>query len=75
LADAVVRVRFEELFGDLAAACESVQMIGSTLHIVTNNSALSHQLQIDAQAVIKRLNEGSPTRRVRSLKVQTGRRG
>ena len=43
---------------------------------MTPNPALAHQLRHDAERLLKRLNEeGQLPRRIRRLRVQTGRRG
>ncbi len=70
------RMAVREILGpELAAACETVEIRGSTLTIVTANPALAHQLRIDGESLIGRLNALGLGRQVRELKVRTGRAG
>ena len=69
------RLAFAEILGPaLAADCESLELHGSALTVTTPNPALAHQLRLDAEQVLVRLNDSSPGRRIRTLKVRTGRR-
>jgi hypothetical protein len=65
---------FREVVGDtLAAGCESIQVRGSTLSITTSNPALAHQLRLDSERLMQRLNQESRLRRqVRSIRVRVG---
>jgi hypothetical protein len=70
------RLAFVEILGPaLAADCETLELHGSSLTITTPNPALAHQLRLDAQQLLERLNLASPGRTIRTLKVRTGRRG
>ena len=69
------RLAFAEILGAaLAADCETLELHGSVLTVVTPNPALAHQLRLDAEQLLERLNLASPGRRIRTLKVRTGRR-
>lgn len=69
-----VRLAFAEILGPaLAADCEEIEIRGSTLTVITPNPALAHQLRVDTEQLLGRLNESSPGRRIRTLKVRTGR--
>ena len=69
------RLAFAEILGPaLAADCESLELHGSALTVTTPNPALAHQLRLDAEQLLERLNDSSPGRRIRTLKVRTGRR-
>jgi len=70
-----LRQAFREVLGEaLATACEIIEVRGSTLSISTGNPALAHQLRLDAQELIRRLNaQARPTRPVLALKVRIGR--
>ena len=70
------RLAMNEILGPaLAAECESVELHGSVLTVVTPNPALAHQLRLDASDLLARLNQAGPGRLIRTLKVRTGRRG
>ncbi len=69
------RLAFAEILGgDLARDCETLELHGSTLTVITPNPALAHQLRLDAEQLLERLNAATPGRRIRALKVRTGRR-
>jgi predicted nucleic acid-binding Zn ribbon protein len=69
------RLAFAEILGPaLAADCETLELHGSALTVTTPNPALAHQLRLDAEQLLQRLNEATPGRRIRTLKVRTGRR-
>jgi predicted nucleic acid-binding Zn ribbon protein len=69
------RLAFAEILGPaLAADCESLELHGSALTVTTPNPALAHQLRLDSEQLLERLNDSSPGRRIRTLKVRTGRR-
>jgi len=58
---------------DPARLCESVELKSGVLVITTSSPALAHQLRLDAETVVKRLNDLDLGRRVRSLRVRIGR--
>lgn len=69
-----VAIRFREMLGPaLGADCEEIELHGSILTIITPNPALAHQLRLDADTLLARLNEVGTPRRVRELRVRTGR--
>ena len=69
-----VRLAFIEVLGqELAAVCDTVELKGSTLSVTTSNPALAHQLRLDAERLLERLNEHPQGRRLKALRVQTGR--
>ena len=74
LAELRLAAAFRELIGEpLASTCELVRLRGSTLTVVTNNPALAHQLRLDSQTVLARLNSLDIAPRLRLLQVRTGR--
>jgi hypothetical protein len=74
LAEHRLRIAFRDVVGDsLAAGCESIEVRGTTLSITTSNPALAHQLRLDSERLMQRLNEQSRlTRRVRVIRVRVG---
>lgn len=70
-----LRQAFREVLGEaLAAACETIDVRGSTVSVSTANPALAHQLRLDAEELMRRLNaESRLTRPVREIKVRIGR--
>ena len=69
-----VRLALAEILGpDLAMACETVEIRGGTLTLITTNPALAHQLRIDGSTLLARLNELNLGRHLRELKTRTGR--
>lgn len=70
-----MQLAFREVLGDsLAAACQRIEVRGTTVHVGTANPALAHQLRLDSELLIQRLNrETQLGRKVRAIKVQTGR--
>jgi Dna[CI] antecedent, DciA len=77
LAEHRLRIAFREVVGDsLAAGCESIEVRGTTLSITTSNPALAHQLRLDSERLMQRLNEASLlSRRVRVIRVRVGSSG
>jgi Dna[CI] antecedent, DciA len=61
------------LGGDTSGLCEEVELRSGVLVITTSSPALAHQLRLDAETVIKRLNDLNLGRRVRTLRVRIGR--
>lgn len=70
-----LQLAFREILGEeLAGACETIEVRGSTVAIVTSSPALAHQLRLDGEDLLRRLNEqASLPRKVRVLRVRTGR--
>jgi hypothetical protein len=69
-----LRIAFRKVVGEsLAAGCESIQVRGTTLSITTSNPALAHQLRLESERLMERLNEESRlARRVRVIRVRVG---
>jgi hypothetical protein len=53
--------------------CEEVELRAGTLLVTTSNPALAHQLRLDAEAILARLNRPELGRKVRTLRVRVGR--
>jgi hypothetical protein len=70
-----LRQAFREVLGDaLAEACETIEVRGTTVSVTTANPALAHQLRLDSEELMLRLNSGSRlTRPVMAIKVWVGR--
>jgi hypothetical protein len=71
-----MRQAFREVLGEaLAAACETIEVRGATVSIVTGNPALAHQLRLDSEELMRRLNAETrlTTRPVKAIKVRIGR--
>ena len=65
---------FKALMGaEVAVYCEEVELKSGALLITTSNPALAHQLRLDAETIVERLNTMDLGRRVRSLRVRIGR--
>jgi hypothetical protein len=74
LAELRVQVAFVELIGtDLAAQCEGLGLRSGVLTVSTGNPALAHQLRLDSEQLMVRLNGMQLGRRLRSIRVRTGR--
>jgi hypothetical protein len=74
IVEARVRSAFAEVLGaELAAMCESIDLRGKALTVVTSSPALSHQLRADGTALLARLNALAVGRTVERLQVRTGR--
>ena len=69
-----VAVAFRVLLGpDVARLCDEVELRAGTLLVTTSSPALAHQLRLDSETIIARLNQPDLGRRVRSLRVRIGR--
>ena len=65
---------FRELIGpDPARLCDEVELHSGTLVVTTSSPALAHQLRLDSETIIARLNGLELGRRVRTLRVRIGR--
>lgn len=74
LLGARVAVAFRSLIGsEPSQLCEAVELKSGVLMITTSSPALAHQLRLDAETVIERLNAMDLGRRVRILRVRIGR--
>ncbi len=69
-----VAAEFRAMIGpEPAGLCEDVELKAGVLIITTSSPALAHQLRLDAETVVSRLNELDLGRHVRSLRVRIGR--
>jgi hypothetical protein len=69
-----VASEFRAMIGpEPARLCEDVELKSGVLIITTSSPALAHQLRLDAETVVRRLNELELGRHVRSLRVRIGR--
>lgn len=69
-----VRLALGEILGsDLAAACETLEVRGGVLTVTTANPALAHQLRMDGESLLARLNAQGLGRRFREVRIRTGR--
>jgi len=69
-----VAAEFRAMIGpEPARLCEDVDLKSGVLIITTSSPALAHQLRLDAETVVKRLNELELGRHVRSLRIRIGR--
>ena len=69
-----VAAEFRAMIGpDPARLCEDVELKAGVLIITTSSPALAHQLRLDAETVVRRLNRLDLGRHVRSLRVRIGR--
>jgi len=74
IAELRIRLAFLELMGpQLAASCQEVSLRGGTLAVATDNPALAHQLRLEAESLLRRLNAMVLPRPVRALRVRSGR--
>ena len=56
-----------------ARLCDEVELKSGVLLVTTSSPALAHQLRLDAETVIRRLNDLNLGRKVRTLRVRVGR--
>lgn len=72
-----LRLAFREVIGEtLAVACEVIEVRGSTVSVTTSSPALAHQLRLDADELVRRLNaESKLSRKVRTIRIRIGRAG
>jgi Dna[CI] antecedent, DciA len=69
-----VAAAFRTVIGpEPARLCEAVELKSGVLMVTTSSPALAHQLRLDAETVIARLNGMKLGRRVRVLRVRIGR--
>jgi hypothetical protein len=69
-----VAVAFKTLMGpDVAQLCDEVELRSGTLLVTTSSPALAHQLRLDAELILARLNRPDLGRKVRTLRVRIGR--
>lgn len=69
-----VAAAFRMVLGpEVAQLCDGVELRAGTLLVTTSSPALAHQLRLDAEAIVARLNRPELGRKVRSLRVRIGR--
>ena len=69
-----VAAEFRSMIGpEPARLCEAVDLKHGVLVITTSSPALAHQLRLDGDTVIRRLNDLNLGRKVRSLRLRIGR--
>ena len=69
-----VAAAFRTVIGsEPAALCDEVELRSGTLLVTTSSPALAHQLRLDAEMIVARLNGLALGRRVRTLRVRIGR--
>jgi hypothetical protein len=69
-----VAAAFRTLLGpEVARLCDEVELRAGTLLVTTSSPALAHQLRLDAESILARLNRPDLGRKVRTLRVRIGR--
>ena len=69
-----VAAAFRALMGpEVARLCDEVELRSGTLLVSTSSPALAHQLRLDADTILARLNRPDLGRKVRVLRVRIGR--
>ncbi|HEV2416055.1 MAG TPA: DUF721 domain-containing protein [Candidatus Dormibacteraeota bacterium] len=69
-----VAAAFRVLLGpEVARLCDEVELRSRTLLVTTSSPALAHQLRLDAETILARLNRPDLGREVRTLRVRIGR--
>jgi len=56
-----------------ASWCDEIELYSGTLVVTTSSPALAHQLRLDSETIIDRLNQLGLGRKVRTLRVRIGR--
>jgi Dna[CI] antecedent, DciA len=65
---------FRSVIGpEVAVLCDEVELRAGTLLVTTSSPALAHQLRLDAETIIARLNRPELGRKVGKLRVRIGR--
>jgi len=69
-----VAAAFRTIIGsEPARLCDEVELHSGTLTVSTSSPALAHQLRLDAETIVERLNGLELGRRVRTIRVRIGR--
>lgn len=55
-----------------ALLCDEIEIHSGTLVVTTSSPALAHQLRLDSETIIARLNALELGRKVRTLRVRIG---
>jgi hypothetical protein len=56
-----------------ARLCDDVELKSGTLLVTTSSPALAHQLRLDSEMIVERLNGLNLGRKVRAVRVRIGR--
>jgi len=56
-----------------ARLCEAVELRSGTLWVTTSSPALAHQLRLDTETIVQRLNALDLGKKVKGVRVRTGR--
>ncbi len=56
-----------------ARLCDDVELKSGVLLVSTSSPALAHQLRLDAEVVVRRLNDLNLGRKVKTIRVRIGR--
>ena len=56
-----------------AQLCDEVELHSGTLVVTTSSPALAHQLRLDSETIVERLNGLNLGRKVRTIRVRIGR--
>ena len=56
-----------------ARLCDSVELRSGTLWVTTSSPALAHQLRLETETIIRRLNDMDLGKKVKGVRVRTGR--
>ena len=69
-----VATAFRTVIGpETAQLCSEIELHSGTLVVTTSSPALAHQLRLDAETVVARLNRLDLGRKIKSLRVRIGR--
>ena len=69
-----VEAAFKGMMGpEVAVLCDEVELRSGTLVVSTSSPALAHQLRLDTETIVERLNRLELGRKVRNLRVRIGR--
>jgi hypothetical protein len=69
-----VAAAFRTVIGsEPARLCDEVELRSGILIVSTSSPALAHQLRLDAETILERLNGLELGRRVRTIRVRIGR--
>jgi hypothetical protein len=68
-----VAAAFRSVIGvEPARLCDEIELHSGTLVVTTSSPALAHQLRLDSETIIARLNGLDLGRRVRTIRVRIG---
>jgi hypothetical protein len=67
-----IAAAFRSVIGEPATLCDEVELHSGTLVVTTSSPALAHQLRLDAETIMDRLNALHLGRKVRTLRVRIG---